>query len=595
MAGGTYRGGGIGGASGPQTGRRLSRRTFLAGTAGAAALGVLEWTPLFRVPAASADSTLPTPPGFPTSIPLYQQAFQNWSGEIVLDDAWTCVPESDEDVVTLANWAYPLGYQIRARGMMHNWSPLVVPLGSNGADLVLADTTQHLTALTIDASGSPATVTTETGVTMDVLLQQLENEGLGLTAHPAPGDITVGGVLAIDGHGTAIPALGEAPMAGHTYGSVSNLILSLTAVVWDAGQGRYTLRTFNRSDPGIQPLLAHLGRAFVTEVTLQVGANTRLRCQSFVDVAASSLFGAPGSSSQTFDNYVEQSGRVETIWFPFTSAPWLKVWSISPRKPLLSREVATPYNYVFSDVIPQTLSNLIKEILNGDVAVTPTFGQAELAIVGAGLLGTLTADIWGWAKNLLLYVKPSTLRVTANGYAVHTNRSNVQQVISDFTTFYESQVAAYESDGNYPMNGPVEIRVTGLDELADVEMTGAVSPQLSALRPRPDMPNWNVAVWFDILTMPGTPESDQFYRTIEQWMFAHFSGTYAMVRPEWSKGWAYSPTAAWADPVMLGTTIPDTLRVGQRVGDNWDAAVSTLDAHDPHRVFSNAFLDSFMP
>ena len=576
-------------------GHTLSRRSFLTGTAAVAAAGLIEWTPVFKVPAGSADSTLPTPPGFPSSIPLYQQAFQNWSEEIVLDDAWTCAPRSDADVVTLANWAYGVGYQVRPRGMMHNWSPLVMPVGSSGANMVLADTTQHLTAVSINASGSPATVTTQTGVTMDVLLQELENAGLGLTAHPAPGDITIGGVLAIDGHGTAIPGVHETPIPGHTYGSVSNLILSLTAVVWDPGQGQYVLRTFERSDPAIQPLLTHLGRAFVTEVTLQVGANTRLRCQSFVNVAASSLFGAPGSSSQTFDSYVEQSGRVETIWFPFTSAPWLKVWTIAPSKPLLSRPVTTPYNYVFSDVIPQTLSNLIKEILAGDVAVTPTFGEAELGVVAAGLVATLTADIWGWAKDLLLYVKPTTLRVTANGYAVHTTRANIQQVIYDFTNFYESQVALSQAAGNYPMNGPVEIRVTGLDQVADVEMAGATSPQLSALRPRPDQPQWDVAVWFDILTMPGTPDSFQFYRTIEQWMFTNYTGSYAMARPEWSKGWAYSNSAGWADPTMLGTTIPNSLRTGYSTGDNWDAALSTLDTYDPYRVFSNPFLDSFLP
>ena len=89
--------------------------------------------------------------------------------------------------------------------------------------------TQHefLTSVTIDTSGSPSTVTAQTGVTMDVLLQDLENAGLGLTAHPAPGDITIGGALAIDGHGTAIPAQGETIIPGHTYGSVSNLILSV--------------------------------------------------------------------------------------------------------------------------------------------------------------------------------------------------------------------------------------------------------------------------------------------------------------------------------------------------------------------------------
>jgi FAD/FMN-containing dehydrogenase len=271
------------------------------------------------------------------------------------------------------------------------------------------------------------------------------------------------------------------------------------------------------------------------------------------------------------------------------------VWTISPQKPLLSREVNAPYNYVFADVIPQTLSGLIKEILDGDVAITPTFGQAELAIVAAGLLGTLTADIWGWAKDLLLYVKPSTLRVTANGYAVLTNRADIQQVIYDFTTYYQSQVALYEAQGNYPMNGPVEIRVTGLDTPSDVEIASATSPQLSALRLRPDQPNWDVAVWFDILTMPGTPYADQFYRGIEQWMFSNYTGSYAAVRPEWSKGWAYTTTAAWSDPTMLGSTIPNALRAGQSVGDNWDSALATLDTYDPYRVFSNAFLDSFMP
>ena len=157
-------------------------------------------------------------------------------------------------------------------------------MDSSGADLVLADTTQFLTSVSIDTTGSPSTVTAQTGVTMDVLLQDLEDAGLGLTAHPAPGDITVGGALAIDGHGTAIPAVGESLLPGHTYGSVSNLILSLTAVVWNAAQGEYVLQTFERTEPGIQPLLTHLGRTFVTEVTLQVGANTRLQCQSFVNV-----------------------------------------------------------------------------------------------------------------------------------------------------------------------------------------------------------------------------------------------------------------------------------------------------------------------
>ena len=65
--------------------------------------------------------------------------------------------------------------------------------------------------------------------------------------------------------------------------------------------------------------------------------------------------------------------------------------------------------------------------------------------------------------------------MTANGYAVLTTRANIQQVIYDFITFYESQVAAYQAEGNYPMNGPVEIRVTGLDEPGDVMIASATT------------------------------------------------------------------------------------------------------------------------
>ena len=54
-------------------------------------------------------------------------------------------------------------------------------------------------------------------------------------------------------------------------------------------------------------------------------------------------------------------------------------------------------------------------------------------------------------------------------------------------------------------------------------------------------------------------------------------------------------SAAWADPTLLGTTIPNAINAGKSSGDNWTSALVTLDRYDPHRVFSNAFLDVFMP
>ena len=208
------------------------RRNFLAR---AGLLGA--WLPFSQLGTAHASVDCALPPAFPSQIPLYRQSFKNWAGDLAVDDVWTCAPRSAAEVVEIVNWARNAGYKVRPRGMMHNWSPLTMAAGQQAcAAVLLLDTTQHLTAISIDTRTSPCTVTAQTGITMQELLTRLEAAGLGLTATPAPGDLTLGGVLAIDGHGTAVPARGETRKLGQTYGSVSNLVLSLTAVVFDNAQ-----------------------------------------------------------------------------------------------------------------------------------------------------------------------------------------------------------------------------------------------------------------------------------------------------------------------------------------------------------------------
>jgi hypothetical protein len=99
----------------------------------------------------------------------------------------------------------------------------------------------------------------------------------------------------------------------------------------------------------------------------------------------------------------------------------------------------------------------------------------------------------------------------------------------------------------------------------------------------------------DLLTVPGTAQCQQFYRQTEQWVLANYTGSYAAVRPEWSKGWGYSGTAAWADPAIIATTIPAAYRAGQPSGDTWDTALATLDRYDPARIYTNTFLDTLLP
>ena len=68
-----------------------------------------------------------------------------------------------------------------------------------------------------------------------------------------------------------------------------------------------------------------------------------------------------------------------------------------------------------------------------------------LADTAASLRAEESAHIWGASKDVLLYVRPATLRVTANGYAILTRRRDVQRVISEFVGRYATVVSGYRA------------------------------------------------------------------------------------------------------------------------------------------------------
>ncbi|MER6361820.1 cholesterol oxidase substrate-binding domain-containing protein [Kitasatospora sp. NPDC001527] len=604
-----------------EPGHGLSRRRLLGASA---ALGAGAWLLRGTVGPDTARADAPVPPGLPAGTELFRRVYQNWSGEVRTDQLWTCAPRTPGEVPALADWARAHGWRLRAQGHRHTWAPLTVADGTPAAARVLLlDTTRHLTAITAD---SPTTVRAQSGASMEALLAHLAERGLGLTAVPAPGELTVGGVLAIGGHGSAVPAAGEQRPDGHGYGSVSNQVTRLTAVVLDPATDRYTLRTFDRSEADSAAFLVHLGRAFVTEVVLRAGADRPLRCVSRLDLPAAELFARPGalppsspSRPRTFADFVERDGRVEAIWFAYTERPWLKTWSVTPNRPFAARAVDEPYNYPFSDSVPEPVARLAGDLVAGTWASAPLFGQLQYLIAKIGLTGDLTdvllsgdllrelltgevithllagglrSDLWGPSRTLLQYVRPTTLRVTANGYAILARRADLQWVVAEFADRYRELLDAYRARGEFPVNGAVEIRVTGLDDPAWSGVPGARPPLLSALRPRPDRPEWDTAVWLDVLAFPGTPGLHRFARDLEQALLRSFDGTRAGLRVEWSKGWAYTEDAAWADPDMLDRVVPASHRAGGGAG--WDEAVTVLDRHDPHRVFGNPFLDRLL-
>ncbi|OLM33086.1 FAD/FMN-containing dehydrogenase [Pseudonocardia sp. Ae717_Ps2] len=546
--------------------RELTRRAVLRGAA-LAGTAVLVGV---RTPAQMGTSL----PDFPAGVPVHREVFENWDGVITTDPLWTCVPRTPADVVAVLDWAHRSGYRVRPRGYRHNWSPLAVSRGQNeGAKILVADLTQGLTGMTMTAPGE---VRVQAGARMDRLLSFLHRNGASITNAPAPGDVTVAGVLAVGGHGSSVPAAGERRVRGQSFGSVSNLVTAVTAVVWDAARGGFAERTFDRSDPGCAALLTGLGRIVLTEVRLRVQPAYDLRCRNHTDIPATEFFAAPGrTTARSMSSMLDRSGRVGAIWYTFSDHPWIQEWTVTPRRPLLSRPTLGPYNYPFADNVPAVVEQPLSAIVSGHPEVAPLFGKTVYGATVAGLTAVGARDMWGPAKDFIHFVKPTTLRVSAGSHAVVVARADAQRVVHEFSSFITGALARYAAQGRYPLNSCVEIRVTGVDDPADCEVPGAVVPALSASQPVPGHPDRDTVVWLDALGLPGTPHEYEFFAEMEAFVRSAFRG-YATVRPEWAKRWATTASGPWTDSQVIGSM--------PQVFPGWAAARDAFAAFDPHRV-----------
>jgi hypothetical protein len=555
-------------------------------------------------------------PGFPSGILLKHETFKNWCLAIKVPKVWTCEPQNPDDVVRVCNWAAGANFQVRARGIMHTWSPITLTEGEAVSNVLLVDLTKNLNnvvSITPATGGQPAQVKAQTGITMDALMLKLQGasggngaaKGFSFAHIPAPGNITLGGALAINAHGTAVPTPpnDNFPIS---YGSLSNLILAFTAVVSDpANPSNYILKTFQRGDADARVFLTHVGRAFLIDVTMQVVDNYNLRCQSMMNITNKVLFAAQTGSNpppQSVGDFLNKSGRIEIIWFPsfpflgfpVPSYPWLKVWTVTAQKPAGSTEVNDPYNYPFSDNLQVEATEILSKIVSGAAALTPLFTAITASFTSSALSGGWgyknSTDLWGPSMNTLLYVKDTTLRVTANGYAVHMQRNQVQQAIHDFTNQFDSLLVKFEKNKLYPINAPLEIRVTALD---DYPPGGTQGPVISGLRydAAGKKAGWDVACWFDVLTVQpaGDPQkANDFYEQLETWVGQRFASPEYLVMPEWSKGWAYTANdGAW-------TSQPYIQQIRKNFGtdpaNNWEYEVNTLARYDSKGLFFNPFL-----
>lgn len=519
------------------------------------------------------------PPGlpddFPSAIVVESRTVENWSREIVLADVPVATPDSEEQALEVVRWAARMGWRVRPIGAFHGWAPL---LAESTERVVLIDQTQ-LTGL-VDFTEEPVPAATfRCGTTLAQAMRELEgvdnhgaSEAPGWTFPDFPGipDVTIGGALAIGAHGAGIRTRADQP---DLFGTMSNLILGFRAIV--SVDGDYVIRDFRRDDPRVASMLVHLGSAFLLRATLRAVPNCFLgRRVEYPDWEE--LFAAPADPMPEgcLQQRVESHGRVQQLWFPFTTTP--VVQSFSEEGYVDHDRVTEPLVVRLSPDIPAAFTTVLTSTLSHFPWLTPLVERAVLAEMRH--LSPPDSQWHGTSGNMLLYVPHDTLRVISLAYAALVRADEVQQAVHDVAREFDRLLHAYAKVGKDPINSCLELRVTDVDRTTDVGVAEAVPALLSPARPLPGSQAERV-IWFDLVTTPGMPDSIDFCREFEAWLWQRFAEP-GSLRAEWSKAWAFGPEGAWSEERVIDRILrsydPDgtleTARVARSQWRTWDTA-----------------------
>jgi len=174
----------------------------------------------------------------------------------------------------------------------------------------------------------------------------LASQGYYLCVPTAPGILSVGGVVAIAGHGSGVPSAGSKSLDIPDYGfsTVSNQLVWMDVIAYNNGE--YELKRVARNDTTSQEwsaMACSLGKCFSVRMAflvypLQKGnLNPRiLQLNHFIESRI--LLGSDGAAEGSLQYLAQNYGGFEPIQFPTYSSDfyegkdfvWTKTWSYHP-------------------------------------------------------------------------------------------------------------------------------------------------------------------------------------------------------------------------------------------------------------------------
>ena len=156
---------------------------------------------------------------------------------------------------------------------------------------------------------------------------------------------------------------------------------------------------------------------------------------------------------------------------------------------------------------------------------------------------------------------------------------------------YNEIISRFSSDLKWPMNGPIELRVSSLDAAEHISTENGKSPSrpvisIMASDSLSEKNGWDICIVVEITTLPISDSLNMFYSQMEEWILDTFTSNFARARPDWAKGGAYTSDGPWTNQAVL-SYIRESFTLGRASDDNWQWQTTTLEKYDSKNIFQS--------
>ena len=522
---------------------------------------------------------------------------------------------------------------------LHNWSPInldrngkIKGVGKHRETNILYVSFQYIshkflnehgTLLSFKELSSPkkmALVRSYCGDTVESVARRAHDRGYTPPILPAPRVLSLGGVLAIGGHGSRMSdSKAEEDDKGKARewpGSISASVERATVVMWDEGQGKYVAKNLNRNSPYLPFAAASLGRVIVVDVVLRCLPDYCLSLE-YKKMKIKDVFGTNENHPDSIASLAKQGGYEVLAFRPAKGEAFAErsahvvQWNHSPAKPRaigwrgfhglaplfdLRAVGANGAEHISWKTVAKNAGKVADKVADGIAA-----GKKKDE-------GKKIDRYVRTAGEQRMYAHSDVTPVEASGWAIVIPKHDLQKCARAVYLHAHDSLDATKKKTKFEWRSHrhlvFECRSANLDDIGNSAADRI--PNLSMAAPYRDPATGTVhdgsthmVLWVSVLYLT----TRNTLRTVGLYL-EHFEGELHtlcdsmgwILRPEWAKGWGYASTGAWKwNKQQIEAWLEKAWPGGARDEGSWRHACKLAHDMDPHGVMSSPFHDKLLP